>query len=537
MRAAILATLVGIFLTHSNPGLAQQVQFSSEYEVEMGKPYPVIDGSKRYFATKDAVICLKIDGKRWHVQKLSANGLTQTSMKQYQDMPEDLVIEYTGFFGDRLLIFYSLWDKKAEREQLFYREIDTEQGAFMGPGVRLLAVNGKVRGTMTASGFYRFHVTDKFDFIMTADDEHLVIQYAPVRDKKEAAVDYRVSVAVFDRQLAEEWKADIKMPYPASDMSTEDLTVDSKGDICIIASVYKGTEEKAKKRDAADWKYEFLRCTDRGAGWEISPLDLADRRLLSLVLFENSDGVLRAGGFYRKNKEQVGADGFFTCSFNDSDELSALTFHEIPMAIINQYASKREVKKNQKEEDKGEDLGLTNMVLSRVITDDDGSMLLVGEKRYTTIQCYTDSRGSTQCYTVWHADDLVICSVDPNGAQEWMRRLPKRMSSRAPIGHSYQFMHGNGASHFLHFGTSSGVELDSDGVHSNKGDRLVLADRLADGTGEHTRHAVLNTEEIKGIKLYQLAMDRLVRTGSGELLMEAYKKQKEDVLLRITIKE
>lgn len=537
MRACYIPLVATLLLVFSSIGHAQDVQFSQEYEVEMGKPYPVIDGSKRYFPAKDAVICVKIDGKRWYLQRLSANGLTQTSMKQYEDMPEDHVLEYTGYFGDRLFIFYSLWDKKAEREQLFYREIDTEEGVFMGEGKRLLTVNGKVRGTMVASGFYRFHVTDKFDFILSADEEHMVIQYASVRDKKEAIIDYRVNVAVFDKNLEEEWKAEIKMPYAASDMYTRDLTVDSKGDICLIANVYKGSEEKAKKRELTDWKYEFLRCTGQGTGWEISPLDISDRRLLTLALFENNDGELRACGFYRKNEDQTGADGFFTCAFNESDELSALSFHEIPNSIINQYVSKKEVKRNEKEEDKGEDLGLTNMTLSRVLIKDDGGMILIGEQRYTTVRCYTDSRGSQRCYTVWNAGDLLLCSVDASGEQEWMRRLPKLMTSLAPIGESYQYLVGNDALHVFHFATAGGLDLQGETVRGGKGDFLVISDRFTEDAGEHTRHAVLNTEEIKGIKLYQLAMDRLVRTSSGELLMEAYKKQKEDVIVRITIKD
>ena len=70
-----------------------------------------------------------------------------------------------------------------------------------------------------------------------------------------------------------------------------------------------------------------------------------------------------------------------------------------------------------------------------------------------------------------------------------------------------------------------------------KGIPVVMVDRINEQSGVVTREVVVNTEEVKGIKLFQLAQDRVVRTSDSELLMEAYKKDKEDILLRIQVKE
>lgn len=522
---------------------AQDYTFSDDYTVELGKPYPVIDGVKRYYEVEDGIICVKNDGDRWYLQKLGSNGLTQTGMQQYEDFDKDIAFEHVTQVGDRMYFFYSRWDKDKATTQLFAREIDNKAGKFMDEGKMVLSINGGVRGTLTASSWYRLIVTYRFDFILSADEESLVLQWSRMKDKKELKEnkelrkEIEISVAVLKPDLSIDWSADLKLPYGNDVMTIKDYTIDSKGDICIIASVYKGSAEKAKDREANDYQYEFLRCKNRGLNWEAAPLALVNQKLMSISFFEDATGSLRAAGFYRKDWEQWGADGVFVCAFDDHDELSNVAFHEIPKALINMYAHKKEVKRNEKKEDKGEDLGLSNMDLSRVLIVRDGSLLVIGEKRYITVHCYTDSRGYRYCNTFYHADDLLVASIGADGALDWMSRVPKRMSAGGPIGTSYKYLHAAGAHHFIHFDHSKDLDIRSDEPPTMKGDLLIVADRLNEGTGSMERQAILNPDEVKGVKLYQLSMERLTRTSTGEILMEAYKKQKEDVLVRITVKE
>jgi hypothetical protein len=536
--------IMALALTSAVTASAQDYTLSDDYIVELGKPYPVIDGIKRYYEVEDGIVCVKNDGDRWFIQKLGSDGLTQQAMQQYEDFPKGMQFEHVAQFGGRMHLFYSVWDKENEKEQLFAREIDIKTARFTGKGEKVLSIKGKVRGTLTASGFYRFAVTDKFDFILSADEQSLVVQYSRVKDKKELKEnkelrkEIELSVAVLNPDLTISWSADLKLPYGNDVMTIKDYTIDPKGEICIIANVYKGSAEKVKERADNDYQYEFLRCKGRGeSGWETTPLALVNQKLMSISFFEDSKGSLRAAGFYKKDWEQSGADGVFVCAFDAGDELANVAFHEIPKALINMYTRAKEVKRNEKKEDKGEDLGLSNMDLNRVMIGPDGSLVVVGEKRYITVQCVTDSRGNTRCYNVYHADDLLVASIGADGALDWMSRVPKRMQSGIPIGASYKYMHGDGAHHFVHFDRSKDLDIRSDEPPTMKGDLLIVADRLNDATGSMERQAILNPDEVKGVKLYQLSMERLTRTSSGEILMEAYKKQKEDVLVRITVKE
>ena len=118
-----------------------------------------------------------------------------------------------------------------------------------------------------------------------------------------------------------------------------------------------------------------------------------------------------------------------------------------------------------------------------------------------------------------------------------MKRIPKRHASGAPIGTSYKYMYGGGAHHFIRFDAGDNLDIRPDEVPGHKGRTVIMSDRIDDSTGEVVRSAILDPEEVKGTRLYQLSLDRLVRVGNAELLMEAYIKGKEDVLIRIAVKE
>ena len=513
------------------------IVLSDRYNVEAGKPYPVVDGKKYYLECPTGILSVKVRGKSWMIQTLSSETLTQKTRKEYTDMPEDLDVESIDYFGDRVFVFYSLWDKPNEKEQLFYREIDPESGTFSGKSVKMLSIKGKVTGSMIAAGFYRFKVTDKFDMVTSENKKFMLVQYRKKRDKKDKDGPNTLEVAVFDEQLEKAWSGEVRLPYDAEKMSALDYTVDNKGRIAMIARVYSGTEEKVKNREPQDYRYELIRGGTFDEALVIVPIELPSKYILSMTLFEQQDGSLRASGYYNGlDNKTLTADGLYTCSFSDKGNLENARFFEIPREILNMYVTKREAKKNDKNEDKGEEVGFRNLSLVKILTDDDGSFVVIGEQRFITVECTTDSKGNSRCYDVYHADDLLVSSFDAKGELSWMKRIPKRIRSLVPIGKSFSYIHSDNEHHFMHFDQHKNVVVAVDEVPGSKGKLVVMVDRINEQTGAVAREIVLNTEEVKDIKLYQLAQDRVVRTSNSELLMEAYIKGKEDILIRIQAK-
>lgn len=514
------------------------IVLSDNYIVEAGKPYPVVDGVKYYLRGPAGIISVKVRGKSWMIQTLSTETLTQKTRKEYTDMPEDMDLETIDYFGDRLFVFYSLWNKQAEREQLFYREIDPETGTFKGKSEKMLSVNGKVNGSLAVAGFYRFKVTNKFSILMSDDENFLMVQYSKKLDKKDKDAPVKTEMVLFDASLQQVWNGVEPKIYDKESYSTLDYLLDNTGSIVMVARVYTGQAEKAKDREPGDYRYDLIRGGTRGDEYRKTTVSLPNKHLLGMMLFEQEDGVLRAAGFYNGiDNKTLAADGIYTCAFDANDNAQNALFHEIPTPLLNMYVSKREAKKNEKSEEKGDEVGFRNMELMQIYTAADGSLVMVGEKRYITVQCTTDSKGNTRCYDIYHADDLLIAGVDANGGLSWMKRIPKRIQSRAPIGKSFSYLHSEGEHHFMHFDTHKNLTVPENDIPVLKGTPVVMVDRISEQTGVVTREIVVNTEEVKGIKLYQLAQDRVVRTSDSELLMEAYKKNKEDILLRIKVKD
>lgn len=531
------AFILSAILFTSMTAEAQEVRFSDAYSVDVGSPYPVFDGIKRYFAVEGAVIAIKNEEGLWSLQRLNAKTLNEEYVNQYRDMDATMLVEHVGFFGGRLFVFCSQWDRANEREQLFYREVNTTTAAFVGKPEKLMAVSGKVERTSRSddsfwtASYGRFNPRDKFGFAFSPDDDYMVVHYDRKRDRETEKKNNDMSVAVFGRDMKLLWKDNLKLPYGKNEAAVKDLTVDATGILTMVMSANK--KGKAGEEDEEDRAYELLRWGPTSKDWEVLPLAIPDKQLLSLSLFQDAKGVQRAAGFYRANKLQKGADGVYVCAVSNTGAVSDLRFHEIPGELMNMYAYKHEVKAAAKRTAKSGDDSMLWLEMVDIQVGRDGELLLIGEQRFWVKECSTGSQGQMSCFTFWHANNLLVSSISANGALKWMQMIPKRQFSSAPISTTYTHLLAHGQHHFIRFEHAADLQLKAGQVPSGRGDVLVVADRLDAATGAWTREAIMDPDEAEGRKLYQLEQRRMVRAGETQVMMEAYLKGKEDVVVLI----
>ena len=128
----------------------------SENKIQMGKPYPVVDADeKNYFTYNDLVIGVKITDNKFTLQTYNTNKLTLEKIKVYEDFPKGFQLEEFVELNDRFFLFYSLWDKSKQKEQLFAREIDINSCSFKEKGKLVFDVAGKISGSSVINkGFY-----------------------------------------------------------------------------------------------------------------------------------------------------------------------------------------------------------------------------------------------------------------------------------------------------------------------------------------------------------------------------------------------
>ena len=164
---------------------AQEIpEISYDFKLETSDPYPVVDGEKYYFAIPDGMMSLKRSKNDIVMQKFSTTGkLEEVDRKTYADMPDKYSIEGVQEIGDKHYLFYSIYDKPNETEQLFKREFNPTDLSFNGDGERIIAVDGKLTGSPFGSmsngyGFgFSFGVVNKFDIMPSFDGSRIIVQY------------------------------------------------------------------------------------------------------------------------------------------------------------------------------------------------------------------------------------------------------------------------------------------------------------------------------------------------------------------------
>ncbi|HEY5747933.1 MAG TPA: hypothetical protein VIU12_17810 [Chryseolinea sp.] len=528
-------SLVTVFIIlHSLGGLAQS-------KVTVGKPYDVIDAdSKLYFTRGGEILTVKIDKKKNVIlQKLSSIDLTFKGIKMYDDFPKGAMLEKITQFKNRYFLFFTLYEDKLE--QLFYREIDFAKGAFIGGSNKLITSDEKISGMPVMTGFYRFSTTDKFNFYFSYDSSSMVVQYRVQSQIRNDAKSFdRIGLHVFDQTMTEKWGKRVEMPYTEKKMDNLNYTVDSKGNVYIATRIFEDNTTDLKKRDEEEPNYhlEILKIESSGKV-SSTPVDVADKFIKTILLYENAKGSMVGAGYYNKGKQTANADGVMMFSLGANGKLSNLNTYEIPTDVLNQYATGRE-KRQHNRSDKDDKAEFENLSLRDVVNGKDGSILLVGEQRYAITRTrYNSSTHTSSSTTTYYCNDILVTKIDPSGKLAWMKKLPKRqLSTVGYYGLSYRYVRGNTNHYFFCLDNEKNLDLPLSEVpasHVAGQGGFLTAYIVNDKTGEVMKKSLVDTRDIQGMEVYQFDPDRIMFTAAYTLVFEAYKKKKEDILVKVVL--
>lgn len=523
--------IILVFLVVSSVSWAQP-------KVTVGKPYQVIDSpSKYYFAERGHILTLKVDKKSIIIQKMDAKTLAFKSIKVYDDFPKDYVIEKVTEFKNRYYFFYSIYEDG--KELLFSREIDFAKGEFIGKGKKILTVTEKLAGELSMTGFYKFSVEDKYDFYFSYDSTSMVVQYRLKPDKRSDAKSYDViGMHVFDKGMNEKWSKKVEMPYTEKKMDNLDYSVDAAGNVYFVARVFNDNTTDIKKsgEDEANYHLKIFKVAAGSGVISSTEVDVKDKFIKSLWLYEAAaKGSMVCAGFYNNGNKRAEADGIILFRFGQDGKLTNMNAIEIPLEILNQNARGKERRKNERKEDEA---AFSNLRLEHVIVQPDASLVLIGEKRYIkTHSSYNNGRSST--YTTYHAEDILVTKVDPSGKLAWMKKLPKRQQSGLGFyGISYRYFYGPEKHYFLLLDNEKNLGLANDetrapALHIDGQGGFLTAFEIDDKSGKVEKDLILDTRNVNGVEVFQFSPTRLISPLSNTLVFEAYKKKKEDVLIKI----
>jgi hypothetical protein len=537
MKIKNLATLAFIGTTFVSTVLAQddKITTSKEFEFNVGEPYPVVDAAVKSYASKDGnVVSFKMTKGEVTLQKFDGPGLAQTSVKVYEDFPKGTVYEDDIDGNDYVFLLYSVWDRSNQTEQLFIRKIDKSTGDFDGDGTRIIAVDGKVTG---GDG-------NKFKLAQSFDKSKILVYYRKKPESRNDKINKDViGLYSFDKDLNKLWGKDVEMPYTEARMDNIDYAIDGKGNVLILTEVLKeGETRKYSRDDEPNFTYQLVVVSESGVDVNASDVDVNGKYVTQVNFYEGKDDALLLAGFYG-NKRGRQVDGLFYCSVSSDGKQTGFKTYEIPTDVIKQFMSQRAQDRMEKKEDKGKDIGLTNMRIREITFEKDGSVLISAEEYYMVVR--HDSK-TNMTYYDHHYKDILIAKIDKNGELAFWKKMPKYQyagGTASPLyrgGMGYRLVDTQKYYYFMFLDNVKNLELALNKPpvkHQDGYGGFLTAYQVDKATGEVKKLSILDTRDAKGYNLYQFNTERIVMISDNVMAIEAYIKKKQDMMVSVTIKE
>jgi hypothetical protein len=423
----------------------------------------------------------------------------------------------TGF-QDKYYIFYELKDGK--NYQLFAREIDFKDGSLKGPGQKMLTT------------------TELLSFSFSYDSSRMLINHRMKSETWDDAISYDIiAMYVFDKNLNQIWTDKLKMPYTEKKMNNLEYSVDSKGNVYIVTSVYNDdtTDKRKKDEEEANYHLELLKVAASDRKIAITKADVGDKFVRTLWMYEGPKGEMICAGFYH-NARSNGVDGIMTFKLGQDGKMFDLRTNEIPVSVLNQYASFKTQQKNTKKEEK-DVAAFDNLDLREIFVQDDGSVILIGEQNFMNT-VYNPNSSASSSYTYYY-NDMLVTKINSKGKLDWMKKLPKRQRGYKGVGGmSYKYIKVKGTHLLLFLDNVKNKDLPVSEVpaeHRDGSGGFLTAYQINDETGETTKLTLLDTRNVNEIEAGQFAPSRIMPISTSAFVFEAYKGSKEDILIKVDL--
>ena len=330
---------------------------------------------------------------------------------------KDLDLEQMMVLGDRILVFTSFYDKKADQRTLYLRTFGADDMVPQGGWERI----AQYAAEKERQGGFGLTVSQNL--------KHILVY---VRLPYEKEMPEKFQLQVFSDAMEPEWEQEITMPYDDALFSFGEFRVDSKGEVVMVGVKYHEKREAKALKRAGKVTYDYHLVTYSAGGNEQDHTISADGKFLqdlTLSLDSAGTGDILCGGFYGEKGTNKVRGCFFLRLDPKTKAVKHQSYKEFSDDFITQYmTAKQEEKARKKAEKKDEELELYEYDLSDIVRRDDGGAVLVGEQyyEYTTQNCYT-SNGRTTCYTVYHYiyNTIIVISIDPDGNIAWASQIPK----------------------------------------------------------------------------------------------------------------
>ncbi len=529
-----ISTLILVILL---PSLLFAQKISKDFKVSKTSPYAVVDaGSKKYFGIgNDQSLSVKTRGETVTIQKFDIDSKREVERKVYTDFPKYTKEQEILQVDDHIYFIFEAFDRKTRTFTVYAREIITDDLS-MGKITELFTTDREVVASLAAFGtvgVFSFGPprANKFQVKSSFDGSKILIRYRLKPKSRKDSENYdELGFYVFDNSLKKLWGKEQKMPYTEKEMNNLAYTVSSDGTAYMLALINKSKQ------------LELITISE--GDFSAKPLEVnKDLVFQKFDLQEDDEGNIACVAFYATGIEfkfafgggalVFNTNGIYYFKFSPEGEVTEAHDYEFDIDFINQYRTDREKSKNAKREKEGK-AGIPDLKMIEFRVEDDGSILLLGERAYARNEFY----GPKQQF-VYHFSNVVATKIDPDGSIRWMKKLPKNQAGlRGRGGMGVKYMRSKDSHYVMFLDNVKNANLSINKApepHKDGAGGFLTAYKLNDASGEIEKHNILDVRDLQGIKLHQFNTTRIFDVSENLYLLESYIKGKQDMMIKIEL--
>lgn len=515
---------------------AQSKKFSFKLGTEYDLPRKSEDLS--FFGNdKDGIVNLSLKKDELNISRFDPKTLSQTSEKTIEltELTKNFNSETVADFNTNYFWLHSDWDKKEERELLYYDKIDVATGKITESNKKLIETT-KMGGTMASTGWYSYKLEGKYDFNYDVEKRKLLVTYRLSPESRNDKKNYdKIGMYVFDENMNKLWGSEFTMPYTEAIMDNSDFSVDSKGNAYMLAKVYESEKRKEvdKETGKAGYHFEVLKFTKDSKKIINTTITIGDYFIKETSLIENSLHEMVIASTYSKKIKNGGTDGVFLTTMDAEGKISKYKngYYEFPLAELEKFETARTKRKMERKDD----YEAPNLKVRNVVVEGDGSIFIGCEVNYIISSTYTTSTGSTRTTYSYFYEDIIASKINAAGKFEWVRKIPKQQrGTRGQGTMGYKLISDASGYYFLFLDNKKNMELTEDETPKyhvdGYGGQVVVA--RIDNSGAVSKELLFDTRE-EDVMIFPAQFSRINGT---QFIGRASMKRGDYKPLLITVK-
>lgn len=492
------------------------------------------------------------EGKSLSFQKFDASlHLTGETETDLDNLPRRYKSNLLSQIGNKYYWFFSSFDRGEDEETLFAQEIDLKAGAVKGSAKEVASSSRLVAGQGGSTSYYsiwssrrpisQYNSDQKWNFFYSFDKSKVLIQCRKKPEHRNDKISKDViGFQVFDDNMNKLWNREIRMPYTEEMMDNEDYSVDSHGNVYMLAKVY--SEHRSEDRRYPNYRFEILKWSKDQPEVQKIPFRFTDKFVSSAYITEDPQGNVIVGGYYSKRRNSSSTDGIFLLKLDQTtNEMNNVMkgVYPFPLEVMQQYESARAKRRLERKEDKGKGED-ENLMLSNIIIKADGSIEIFGEEAFITVQRnrtggfgVNGTGGMTQTTYIYHFNDIMAMAIGSDGEMKWVKKIPKTQQGTGGIGGmSFKPYVYNNDTYFFFMDNMSNLNIATNQTPALHMDGLggILMAVKVDDTGNMSKAKVFDVREER----LNLTVANFKQVGNNQLMVRGVHKRRDSQAALIT---